>query len=725
MSIQQIQTKNILELIAQSFLVNGSNPQLTQMYMHLSSYFARNPAGRPVTFDVDLFRQDIKSDPEFMNDFMAYAIVNIDTLYESCQQQVDQVLMLNTILRTHLDRLKTRRDILSSKLDDYLLGIYNSDGYFHSISDGFYDTNLIDFSFTSATIDTDADMVSLSPISSQSQIVSSDKIGDPQVTITDKDNNTLSFTTKMPFKNALDGMSNTAWFVEVRTSAQGPITAVVNIPINNGSSDNKITEINLTPYGVTEIQCGINAVYSPQNIQNNYTKPFANKVITSANRMKFIGDQVEDITSSIQLQLTKVGPDYIQRENNNTTTNIFVFGFKEILMAEQYYDTFGTLVSTPLSIPSDLQNDMLIDAVSIVSDSHVPTNTSLTYYVAADNPTAESLSDFNWREIVPISNLNPSANNVVHFGGSIPTSNYIRLTKRQSTDLLLYPLNDTDPDLAKRNPSPTFFPSIDVYRLTEFKESFLKDTLTLEEGINTTRIYYTELDDNAITDGFSFWSNIFQDSSLYTTTYGEIDSGHEFFYGADVGESHKSIYAETYLDADKEFPVILKECRKSDVNSQSWNIRVFLNGNEVANMPVGVNKITVPWKFKQGKNHIVVMANIPAGTVSITDPYIGTFNIMADGQITDYGSIKLDDWVFVDNYKFLNNQVNDASSFTIYNDQIISRKQPTNNFRISYNKSTQDAPEAIRFKADFTRDSQYAMATPLLDGYRIRFAYKT
>jgi hypothetical protein len=226
-----------------------------------------------------------------------------------------------------------------------------------------------------------------------------------------------------------------------------------------------------------------------------------------------------------------------------------------------------------------------------------------------------------------------------------------------------------------------------------------------------------------MTNDFAFWREKFDDKTSYFTSYGSIDSGHDFFYGADVGEDNKSIYAETYIITDKEYPVFLKECHKSDFNSKTWHIRIFINGKEIANMPVGTDKLTVPWKLKEGKNHIVMMANIPAATINSPSPYMGTFNIMVDGRLADFGTVKLDNWTYVDLFKFQNNQVNEPNTFTIYNNEIISRKKPTDNFRISYKKKTNTSPQALRFRADFARSAQYVKSTALLDSYRIRFAY--
>ncbi len=721
MSIQQVQTKNLLEFIAQAYFVNGVNPDSEQIYSNLSKFFAAHPAGTPLDIDVNIFAQEQKSDVELMNDFLALMVVNMDTLYEVCDDQIEQTLLLHTVLRTHLDRLKIKRQVLEQKIDDYLLGIYNSDGYFYSVSDGFAYTANVDFKYTSAFVDTASTLVTLPSISSMSQTVNPAKVGDPSIKIVDQDGNQLGWEAKTEFANAIDGMTNTAWFFEVKTPSFGPITATIDIQLATSLGRTEATKIDVTPYGVTPVQCGINAMFTRDN-NTTYTQPFSNYVHTSTEKISFVGDQINDNLEKVVIQLTKSEADYTVVDGH-TKSNVYIFGFRELLITEQYYDPYATLVTYPFGIPTELSAEAAIDAVSLVAQDYTPTNTSIKYYVAADNPVATTVSDFDWKEISPISATISNENTIIRFDGSYSNSKMLRRSPRIPSDGQLIEFNSTSADLAKRNPTPAYLPGIDVYRLAPFKEDLLAGTLKLEEGINTTRMFYIDYDEDAVAGGFAFWKNVFDDPESYSTSYGETDSGHEFFYGADVGEDYKSVYVETFLETDKEYPVFLKECRKSDVNSKLWELRVFLNGREIANMPVGTDKLTIPWKLKEGVNHIVMMINIPEATSGSPSPYIGTFNMMADSNLTDFGIVKLDNWTYVDLYKFQNNQVNNANSFTIYNDELISRKKPTNNFRLSFKKPTSSSPEAIRLRVDMARTNSYAKSTPVLDSYRVRFSY--
>ncbi len=722
MSISQIQIKNILELIAKSYFVNGINPQTSQLHSYMSQYFSKNPAGNLVTLDLDLFANAIVSDVDKLNDFMSMMIVNIDTLYEVCSNHVEQSMMLNSVLRTHLERLKIKRKVLEQKVDDYLLGIYNSDGYFFSISDDFSSVGDVDFNFTSAFVDTIAGTISLPAISSMSRRISPASVGDPNISIVDINGRKLTWATKTSFANAFDGMTNTAWYIEVRTATPITVTANVELFLATSLGDTKVSRIDLIPFGVSPVQCGVNAVFIGDNLLRKESV-YCHYVKTSSEKMSFIGDQIDDDIERIQLQLTKVEPDYEETNTNGSKSFVYMFGFKEILMTEQVYDATATFMSQPFGIPAELIGESVIDAVSIVTEDYIPTNTSLKYYVAAENAAASSIDDFDWKEITPITSSSTSDNIVAHFRGSSITTKLARIIPRAFSDIKLISLNDTSNDLTKRNPTPAYLPGLDVYRVIPFSDEFLAGTLSIEEGINTTKLYFCDYDADAYSQGFDFWKLKFADPTSYSVSYGEIDSGHEFFYGGDVGEDGKSVYAETFLITEQEYPIFLKECSKSDTNSQLWDVRIFLNGREIANMPVGTNRLTVPWKLKKGKNHIVIMSNIPEATTANPSPYIGTINLVVDGKLQDFGTVKLDNWIYVDPYKFENNQGYDSNTFTIYNDEIIARKKPTNNFRIKYKKPTSTSPDQIRLRADFGRSSNNSKSTPIFDSYRVRFSY--
>lgn len=722
MSISQVQRKNILNFIARSQYASGVHPPLNDIIKPLATFFGQTSVGLPYRLPLNRFRDDLKSSEDDYNDLLAFMIANLDTLYETCFDQIDQILVLNTVLQNHLDRLKRKRAKLEDQIDDYLLGIYNSDGYFYSVSDNFSQTDLVDFSYTSAYIDTEAGIAMLPTLAQGSRVIPIDKLAVPNIDIRNNQNKQYGYDTKMPFSNAVDGLTNTAWYVEVKTKDNVPLTMNLAIDLSTALGNTKITKIELTPYGIKPVKAAVSVRYIDED-ELSGPQPFSSVVKTSGDKMVFNADNNNADVEQLVFQLSKKEYDY-QITDHNGTHNVYIFGIKELLITENVYDQQATVVSHPLTLPVGLAEESSIDGVSLVVQDSVPPNTSISYYVAEDNTDATTIDDFDWRPISPIGWIQGDKNVVVRFGGAKYRTFNIRSIPRNTSEneIQLIEHDDDNIDLARRNPTSSYFLGLDVYRIAPFSDEFLSGTLSLEEGVNTTRIYYADYNARAMTESFALWKEIF-DSGEYETTYGQIDTGKGFFWGGDVGSNAKSVYVETYIDCDQDMPVIQKDCLKMDANSQTWDLKLYLNGREIASLPPGINKATVPWKFNRGRNHVALLVNIPSASGSTT-PYTGVFQVMSNDSLANYGNVNLDWLTYVDNYKFSTNQLDDAKTFTIYNQELITRRKTTDNYRLTYYQQTNAGPDAIRLRADLSRTENDTHISPILDSYRVRFSYE-
>jgi hypothetical protein len=209
-----------------------------------------------------------------------------------------------------------------------------------------------------------------------------------------------------------------------------------------------------------------------------------------------------------------------------------------------------------------------------------------------------------------------------------------------------------------------------------------------------------------------------------------IDSGDGFFYGGDVGENGKSVFIETYVDSKTFQRNIIKDFKKADANAKYWHVKLFLNGNEVAELKPGVETVTVPWTLKKGLNHVIVLVNIPlkkgrSGVAQTTPeiPFLGVLTLMDGDNLYEYGTVKLSNWRYVDLFQLKFNESGQPRTFSIYDGYIISRRKPSNNFLLKYSKSTGFAPQAIRLRCDMKRALQNPSVTPTLKSYRLRFSY--
>lgn len=724
MSIRKVQTERVLEDVAHSLYATGISPTLNQVLSMVSGYFSQYPAGTPLPLYLDFIRSKQVSDVERFNLMLAHLTMNIDVLYDVCLDQVEEILLLTAALQTDLEKLKVRRNRVETLIDDYLLSLYNTDGYYYSVSDIFGDTTMTDLSLTSAFVDVSTGAVMLPTISTLSRKVPANNIGDPSISVM-VNNNAASYTTISPFSYALDGNSNTVWEIQVDTDAPAEVVVTLTIPILTPST---VSKIDYDPYVITPVQVFMTAGVT-DNTGNTSYHSFGSSISTGTTKFSFM-DQAQSM-EAIRFTLRKTKYDFTNN-NNGAVRYRYVFGAKDITLTEQVYDSEAIFVSTPLTLPTELQQDMVIDAVSLVADQDVLADTGITFYIAEDstvmNPT---LGDFNWKQIEPIGH---GSNNVIHFEGAQAITTYIRDDPTTGELQLINP-DTTNVDLTKRNPSPIIMPGVDIYRLATFTDGYIQNAIQLDEGVNSTRVLYLPYNVEAV-NSLDYWASYVKDPSLATVTYGRIDTGKGFFYGGDVGENGVSVYVETYLDSPEDHELILANLRKSDLNSQTWSIRAYLNGRQIAWLP-GRNTDTspavtgpaqdimlVPWAFRRGLNHISMLINIPSTSkTDVNNPYIGVVDLMAGKTVEDYGTVKLATWSYVDFFDMQHNQTGDPNSFTILNDEIISRKRPSANFRLQYMKSTSQGPDAVRLRADLSRSVNNMNVSPKLNSYRVRFSY--
>lgn len=716
MSIREVQIKNVYANLLKNQVLMGKILDLNRVRTQLNSFFAVQRPTQPLSLSPNAFEGITLSDPELINDFMAFAIANIDTLYESCLANIDSLMLVNSLLEDYLTRLKAKQKLVGSKIDDFLLVASDTGGFFFSSSNNFRTDNGIDFSMTTSVVDLEAGTLSIPQLRTGSSIYPLKGIGLSSVTISSIDGTTVEYEKKTPFTDAFDGLSNTAWWMQTTIKDPSPLYAEFTFDLSGDFGDNEITRVELEPFGSEPVRMAISYSYEGED-GRLISSQFSHILKTSDTKMFFVVDEPKKHVRSITLHCWKNKSDYKTINNYD----VFLFGFKNISFIKQLYSNHSTFVSNPISLDMEFTGTSKIDAVALEVNEHKPEETSIDYYVAADNPNATSISDFAWQRIYPVGSFKKERE-IIRFGGSVDRKFDARLRPRRESDIRVNPINRTHVDLSGRNPTPSYFPGMEVYRLFRFNETFLDGTLTMEEGFNATKIYYTNLSTSSFRDGFDFWVNVLDDPKSYETAYGEIDSGQGFFYGGDVGANAKSVYVETYVFVDKEMPAQMHEIEKLDINSKTWNIKAFLNGSELASLPRGLDRLTVPWKFQRGRNHIGIIIDIPPSSAELASPYLGSLSLMNGAKLENYGTVKLHDWRYVDPYKFQFNYTEQAKVFTIYNDEIVTHTMPSANLRVNYKQGTNSSPEAVRVRVDMSRGFR-SNVTPSLDGYRVKFLY--
>lgn len=710
MSIRRIQTEKLMQEVVRHLYAQGVRPPLNDIFKEVARFFSKYPAGQALPLP-PMPEVRTRSDVKVYNTALAHTVENIDVLYEAVMEQVGDVLELTNSLQSHLDRLATKRRRIETRIDDYLLSLFNTDGYFFSIGDTFADLELSDVLLTSAFIDTEIGAVTLPGVSSMTRRLPRDQVGELNVSLTIANGQGLHKAIS-PLSGALDAdVQNSVWAFEVETSEATEVIAIVTIQLGSSLNPVFLSRIDIHPYGVTPVQCFIETL----GIGDTTPSFFGSKIETSLDKMSFTGE-LRDV-AAVRFTLRKTRADYVE-DTGGVVKHRYVFGAKDLGFYHQIYDNAATFVSGQLMIPDELSSkDLVIDAVSLVVDDEQPAGTEINYFVASDGDgTATGLDDLTWRPITPLG-TGTSASSIVKFDGAVTQSKFI-VDNPGSTDLKLIAEDRLVADLALRNPSPVLLPEADAWKICEFPNEVLPNSVKLEEGFNSVRTFFIPYEEEITT--LEPWTEL-RTSGAVKVAYTGIDEGNDFWYGAGagLGESNISAFAETYLDSPVARPTFLAEATKPDIMSHTWDVRIFLNGREIGWLPAHTNKVIIPWTFQQGLNHIALLIKVPTGMSA------GTFNLLGDSELYDYGVVKLATWNYVSLFDMQYNETGEPFTFTIHDKYMISRRKPSTRFKVTYSTSTGNGPAGVRVRADLARAFNNPYVSPRLNKYRLRFSYAT
>lgn len=728
-SISEIHRATVLEHVATTLYATGVRPTTSTILQQLTRYFRDNPPGRPLSTPRGTNAAQLRSDPQAMNQAMANIITNLSMLYRANASQGQEIMELNTLLKTYLDKLVVKRKKLFTQIDDYLLSLYNTDGYYYSISDSFADLAKVSLDMTNAFVDVATNKVTLPITKSLSadltvngfprttlNVYTTGAVSDITSLEASTDLKPVTYTTTGDMGNAFDGLTNTAWSIEIELEKKQELLAELTIRPDNSGRSIEVSRIEVDTFGVVPVQVYAETIGTdPEDVQ-----VFGDSVVTTDTRAAFI-DNVA-LAREVRLRFRKSDPDYTYTRSNKTYYK-YIFGAKDIFITKSIYDNQAVFVSQPLSILEPFTS--FIDAVSLHVEDSIPEGTFIDYFVAKDDPNAETAAELEWKQIVPVQNVGDD-NKVVRFNSTTQLSNFIRVQPTDSEYQLILP-NTTDPDRKLRNPSPSILSNGSVWRIAEIGDDFVPETMHLEEGFNTVRVLYKNyLQTNH--DSLDNWTAAIKGEQTVSEAYIRIDDGRGFFSGIDIGQAYKSFYVETYIESDREWETLVRECVKTSDQSRVWDLKLFLNGEEIADLPAGTVTLPVTWKINKGLNHVALLVDVPAGTASVQHPEWGIFELMRDDSLYNYGVVRLNKWSYVDEFTLNEDTTtlakpNESVKFSVVNGEIISRIKPTDNFRIRFAKNNEQAPDAIRLKAELSRSTQDPNVTPSIDLYRLRFQH--
>lgn len=710
MNISTTQKRRFLNNIYKLIYSSGQKPSEQEVRKAFNEYFTVNQPGYPIKVDYDLLRASNKTDVDLLNQIMANTIYNVDILYDTILDNNEELFSIVTSLNKKLENLKKKRLQLESKVDDLIFMNNNSDGYFYSFTENFISADKLDLSLTdSAFFDPKLRNVTISKLKSeQFNVMTVDNLNGNNVnfTVTANGQQLSETIDKTNFNNIFDGLTDTYWDHSVSLQNPQPVSLTISIPVNRTSVLSKVDGILFTS---SPVNIMMRAIYSDPEKQNEI------KIKTSRSDYDAFSFSIPaDSYSTIEIVLYKNEPDYI--DQNSSSPYVYKFGLREMIIGSKYYAKSGILVSAPISIATKTNSNLIIDAVSMEVKEQVVPGTSVNYYVAANNPTAQKINDYNWIPVSPKGSESSGYNPVVYLDGSTRKNVYISNTP-EDDELKYIPINSSAVNANELNPNNKIYSEKNAYRITALssEENYLNPILlgAVDCLKHSYIIYAGESAANAKYKDLEYWADVFnkKPASLLSNTLkeqiGSINPGIN---------SYSSGYIETSILRQNPINVI-HNVSKSNPN---FNLAIYLNGILIADLPKGTGSKAVEWEFKSGINKIIITYDkLVSGQVS--------FNLIEGLSLSRYGLIFVDYFNYLDPFEFQNKVNEDSYYFTI--DTIFGRKEVlasrelTGKSNFIYTSNNPSAVNAIRYRMDLNRYED-PLASPIVESVRIKFKHR-
>lgn len=715
MSISEIQKKKFLDNIYKLYYSIGISetdkvvrkPDELEIKKLFDNYFSKNRIGVPLAIDVTALRNSPVLDPDILNEFMARILLNIEVLYDSADENTKKLLNAVSLLNKKFSQLKDRRATLEAKVDDLLFSNSNTDGYFYSFSDSFSNLKNVDLSLTTAYVDVENRKVTLPSLkSSVFEFNAPGRINFSNVTYTTYFNGGIvAENVEMPdINNLFDGLGNTSSTVEYASPVAGACAIVLNIPLN-------------TPFVVSRLDgriatgSAVSVVSEIIDSEDRNKTQFKRKQSNSDyDRFSFEFDPQS--SGLIRLTLIKYEPDMIDL-NEPVNRYKYIFTFRDLIVSGKYYDSRATLVSSPLSIPAGDSNKA-IDLVSIEAVNENEEVGNIQFFVAKDINGANSLSDFNWIPISPSGTNAAGFDQVVSF--SKATKEFVTIKTNANNDQIsLLPLS-TDANASIKNPTTSIYNGVSTYRIGSVNNLGDLYNSYILDAINNVSFKYVSYIPNLYLDK-NRWSSILNRTQNEVQIFepGNIQITNSPSIPIALNISGVSGYMQTSLLA--ETPTTVSNFVTKSGNAVYWNMAIYLNGTLIADIQDGVSSKEVSWNFIEGVNNIVITFDAEGNSS-------GSISLMSGVSISNYGSVFLNYYSYVDPFDFRINRTSEDKVFTIDkylgNREILCRSYIKDNSRLVYQKNNDSKVEAIRFRADLSRMLS-PFGTPVLEKYRIKF----
>ena len=731
MSIQSVQKKRFLDTIYKMYYALGEAPSDNEISAIYSRYFSRFQAGNTIPVPYNDISSNQVIDPEKLNRVMVHTLFNIDILYDVYHEQVEELYEIVNAYTARLEDIRSKRVELEKKVDDQMFSLANTDGFYYSITNAFNNLDMVDMDYSDAHIDTSVRKATIPKLTSGLF----DYVGNILNTANNTNVSIIFEGTEVKsevvnFSNVFNGLNNLEWSYAHKSSSLGICTLKITVPVSLASESISLVEGKISSQKPVDI-----GVIVVDQVTRSNSASFIKS--NSADYDRFSFHLTPQKTNAVEIYLTKSEPDYTSTENNSIVYN-YDFRIDELIISAPYYDASAIVVSAPMSLPSENNSNLAIDAVSISVDQHVPTGTEIRYYVAPDNTSATNVYDFNWTSISQSAISDATSATVVNFNGSnfvqsslIDGANNQIVSSLES--MIRIPRSET-----LNNPILNYFYQNDssvlgfnVYRSAKFPPGVKPYNSYILENVSSNQLKVS------ISGGSSLdretWQQILtgqKNDIVYTSYNATIDNTQNFFTADNI--PYGSIHLSTHLYAENDTQI--NDLFLKSLAAQYWDVKIYLNGNDITSngtLTPGVLSANMTWNIKKGQNDLIIIVNKSTNNTSGTETtFNGTLSLLKDKSILTVDGIKA-----YRNYLY-EVRIEDLRLYYSNSDNVFSIINYQNNYEIAYRRTEEiktgtkvyyysnieNQTKSIRLRADLFR-GQSAYSAPAINSYTVKFKH--
>ncbi len=732
MSIENIQKKRFLETIYKMYYALGSDPSDSEISNIYGRYFSRFAPGSSVTVPYDDLNAQSVIDQDTLNRIMVHIIYNLDVLYEAFYDQIEDLYSIVNTYNSRIESIRSKRAEIEKKVDDQLFSIRNTDGFYYSVSEAFNDLSKTDVNLTTAVVDVENRKLDIPKLNSGlfnyvGNIISRAS----NVTVETIFEGSIVKTENVSLQNAFNGLNNFDWRYTFESSTIGLCTIKITIPVLSTLTQN----VSLIEGKINSIKPVDTAAIVVDPTSRSRSLSFTKSNTLDFDRFSFSFPAVS--TNSIELYFTKSEPDRTLVLNQGVTY-CYDLRIDELVISSPYYDTAATYVSQPIGLPTNQNENLIIDKVVLDVRDQVPTGSSIRYYIAKDNPGANNIYDYDWISISPL-NIKDSNNPVmVNFSGTNITSSSVVDSTSGSFASSASSMVKIPRETLYNNPISNYYYESDsselgfnLYRFAKFSASIKPYDSYILENVDSNQLTVSIVNGQQLDK--SSWQQVLSGSKtdvVYTSFVRTINNTQEFFTAQNI--PYGSIRLETNVMADQDLSIT--EAFLKDLSAQYWDIKIYLNGIDLTannTLSAGILSANITWSFKKGPNNVVIIINKSSNNTSSTNTaFNGAISILANRSILSLNGIKC-----YKNYLY-EVKVEDLRNYYSNKDNVFSIIQYENVYEIVYRRSEEiisgsrvyytynsdNDVQSIRVRADLFRGSN-VYTGPSINSYTVKFRH--